>query len=743
MCFLVYGGASPNVVDRLEPGDFVVSGCRSVRGCRLLAVLQQKKLKQIIDRLAACYDADLSPVLSLVPRLVSSSHWSPLAAIEFWQDVKSFDRSVSSFSLSFVRRLLNGTPSVLDPGRLNRPGNRDVHSLLFSFSLFGKSLNAPCSCFGSTSYSAGHREGISRVDPFDPCFLGFAADCTSKLFYKGWDKKYFSFLASSVVTAKATQELPYKSYGALGAWSSQFDYIEDVLHGSLKPTARYSEVLSAGKIRPLTVPHSSYQILRPLHKTLYDFLSSCPWLLRGAPSASRFDFSSPGDFISVDFSSATDNLSVNCAEAILGAALKNSRFVSPTLKDAALSSLRPRVSYPCGTDVELSMGQMMGSLLSFPLLCLQTFFFHLWCSNETSLSGRELRSYSECLINGDDLVFKGESKNFFSEAAKTLSVVNEKKTGVSASYFNINSTLFHRGRDGVSSVPFIRPNQLYRDTAGDAGTCVWELTRWLRPGSKLLARTFGVAMSFLSKLVVKSGRSFFLAGFFGDKQSGWLKHRGFLNYESEVRRSREESDFSSSPSSLSEKMVPLPSSFKKIPSTVLSTLTSCYSAYIRFHKDISLSRRVEPLVTQEKKSRFDLDEDQSWRECRLFGLGEKMLRVKPKLPSFSDWPSWKLPLQSVPVVRRRYPLVHATSSSQFVFWNKKEKKAFFYRELKRTKDPGGELVPEGLVLGLTTRLLGGSAFHPVVLDEIARSVKRSRCVLDFSVVFVSAGVASR
>nr|UYL95439.1 MAG: RNA-dependent RNA polymerase [Tongren Botou tick virus 1] len=555
---VVVGRSNSKTLDRVGiPYIEDVPGCRSLFLCRLQQKKQLASLRAIADGLAASYDLGslkgylLEGIPSVIPRGDSPSRFDD--ASKFWQDVQLYKKKIEKTETRVIRSLLKKQKKIDD--------KKTRHSIQFSLSLIGKSLRPPCRCFSYVHDSSEHANSISRSDNVDPCYLGFVKDMAKRIFTKGWDAGYKNECVGAIVSDNACEESGRKVFGPLPLLRREGDhlaYVRKVLGEdsfSFSPTGRYSTVNSAGKIRPLSIMHHSYEYLRPLHKTLYNYISRFPWLLRGSPTSKSFPFfSEEGDFISVDFVSATDNLSVNVSEAILGVALNKSRFIPDSIKESALASLRPTLDYGTFKRV-LSMGQMMGSLLSFPLLCLQTFFFYLYSTDQTMLSGKELRRFSRCLVNGDDLVFKSpDAKKFFLAASSTPSVINEKKTGISKSFFNINSTLFEYSRGSVRSLPFIRPAQLCFEDALDVGSRVWETTRWL--SGRLLRHTFNWVMSRAVWFVKQQGWSFFKSSFSGEKQSAFLSSH--LSYEVLVSQGRQEGPIPSPPSELASNVAEPP-----------------------------------------------------------------------------------------------------------------------------------------------------------------------------------------
>jgi len=202
--------------------------------------------------------------------------------------------------------------------------------------------------------------------------------------------------------------------------------------------ARYKAVMSAGKSRPLVIYDESVEILAPLHKTIESRLMKLPWRLVGPPTEKKISSACVYPCqTSVDLVSATDNLSLDVTEAILGTLLRKSQKVPGPVCLRAFQSLRPLIDCD-GEEKEVSHGQMMGSYLSFPLLSLHSYLAALW-----ALGGRE----GTILVNGDDTLV---SANVYLEASSYPSgyKLNDLKTIRSENVAEINSTAFLKGAKG-------------------------------------------------------------------------------------------------------------------------------------------------------------------------------------------------------------------------------------------------------------------------------------------------------
>jgi len=149
--------------------------------------------------------------------------------------------------------------------------------------------------------------------------------------------------------------------------------------------------------------------------------------------------------VSGDYASATDNLPISVATIILEEARKNALYVPDSVWEYAFKILRPLVRFRDGDTglydtFQVTSGQMMGSYLSFPLLCAQNFLAFRWARKQYGLKSRV-----PLLINGDDILFQSPSRGF---ADSWMNVVGElgleverSKTSVSQEFGTLNSTL--------------------------------------------------------------------------------------------------------------------------------------------------------------------------------------------------------------------------------------------------------------------------------------------------------------
>jgi len=312
------------------------------------------------------------------------------------------------------------------------------------------------------------RVQIPSPEP-DADFLEFAGGLVDKIFEKGWDAKYSSYVDTGSIGTSSCEEggcsrrVYMEEHGedARGLYGrvckgSQPDY-ELARH-----SARMKNVFTAGKYRTISIPCIDHHHLRPLHRLFYDHLSRQGWLLRGDAVSERFEKKSsmfcrvPGEvFVSGDYEGATDNLNNHVQRFLLDRVLKRCQTVPESIRAYALDSLSPLLSWE-GGQVELRRGQMMGFLLSFPLLCLVNYVtFKFFVRRKVPIK-----------VNGDDIVFRArleEASAWASGVQRAGLKLSLGKTMVSRSFFSLNSTLFKskKNSEGVAQVPFIRAKALF------------------------------------------------------------------------------------------------------------------------------------------------------------------------------------------------------------------------------------------------------------------------------------------
>jgi hypothetical protein len=238
-------------------------------------------------------------------------------------------------------------------------------------------------------------------------------------------------------------------------------------------------VISSGKPRIVT-KYASHNtaVLTPLHYSLYEGLKRKGWLLVGEPTPDRVQsLNGRGHFVSVDYQAATDNIKTEYVRAAVDVLIEASKG---TLSEEEVRCLKVLGELRLARDGEIcTTGQPMGSVMSFPLLCLINKTVHDLALTDLYLHGevpfKEWTAH-RCMINGDDQLTKepacvhdkrkGGSKGGWDEQVRGIwppqnlslfdrislhgsevgLIINKEKTMQSPSKAEINSTLFEDGR---------------------------------------------------------------------------------------------------------------------------------------------------------------------------------------------------------------------------------------------------------------------------------------------------------
>jgi len=369
----------------------------------------------------------------------------------------------------------------------------DSLSLAAAVSSITKSLPTSCDCMGDSLYSDLKKVLTAGPRKLPEGYIAFAREVVRELFPRGIKPKKIERQARNTVPPlKSTTTAPRCCGGSYASWHGRRDeYCSSVKSPDVVHEPEFMIAGDAGKPRALVKNHHSYLLLRPLHKVIYDRLSEEDWLLRGEPTPSRLDragFRPRERWLSADFVSATDNIPTEVAEAIIDElAFLSPSSLSPLFSEAR-KSLRPTVTLiDDGPEAKgevkdsfvVSRGQLMGNLLSFPLLCLQN---HISSEYVSRLVGETPAK----LINGDDLVVQCSEK--WEQKYRTLVPqlgleLNEKKTSYTSSFLTINSTYFTRN---LVMIPFVRCGALSTRDPRSVAEAVQSLVRGFsfRKGSR-------------------------------------------------------------------------------------------------------------------------------------------------------------------------------------------------------------------------------------------------------------------
>jgi len=329
-------------------------------------------------------------------------------------------------SVAFPRRVgMNG---------LQRLCRRERWELAHSVNSLKRNLPAGCKRHTPSARSAWEANVLSNPPPISEDFLTFVRERVESLFPSGWDRDYARYVGEHLPNPTARE--PLKSR-ADRIWSGRRgEYFDLALRGLVpeRLTARYKEVLSAGKVRPLLIYSEYIDLLAPLHRMIYDHLTRTDWLLVGPPTPKRISSVCVGDYqTSVDLVNATDGLSHLVTDTILDSVFRCSQWLPDGLLSLAKQSYRPGFRAASGEMVYVAHGQMMGGYLSFPLLCL-----HSYCA--ASFAARDCRS-PRILVNGDDAVISAERAITVQDYPSGYRL-NDDKTIRARNVVEVNSTTF-------------------------------------------------------------------------------------------------------------------------------------------------------------------------------------------------------------------------------------------------------------------------------------------------------------
>jgi len=332
-------------------------------------------------------------------------------------------------------------------------------SIAMSLFLFRKVLPSP------EPNCDSYVERMSEESPLpDGGFLRFVQREIRKMFPSGWDKLCYpnAVLQSTIPVKSCVQRSMGKGGSRLevlsrtNGWNSHQSFVLEALTSetrSIPLPSRVTAVETAGKWRIVSVGDVDMNILRPLHTAIYNRISRFDWLLRGEADPGKFSKFTTGDgmvFTSGDYESATDNLNIYVQKVILNGILRGTNWVPDHVKELARMSQEMELVGPSGLTLRQRRGQLMGNLLSFPLLCLVNYLAFIYYTKDRSIPVK---------INGDDIVFRS-SREVSDRWAKGIVgsglVLSQGKTLVDAKYFTLNSRLF-RGKGGKPTlVPSIR-----------------------------------------------------------------------------------------------------------------------------------------------------------------------------------------------------------------------------------------------------------------------------------------------
>jgi hypothetical protein len=242
------------------------------------------------------------------------------------------------------------------------------------------------------------------------------------------------------------------------------------------------------KVRVITKgPGALYTYLKPLQMFLHKRLRKVPCFHIGGPitlKAMDDTFSTYGgaslkvydkgekynketnevynNFLSLDYSDATNEMYSWCSEAVIES-LYQSGIIDTVYRDLSLKAMTRHLIVRRDKEERITesaaqaRGQLMGSILSFPILCIINVAI---CRTVLKLDRPGIKSlgYDSFLVNGDDGVLRGSDKvQTIWEGISRICGLTPSigKVYLSKDFCNMNSRSFIFNDDRFSMVPYI------------------------------------------------------------------------------------------------------------------------------------------------------------------------------------------------------------------------------------------------------------------------------------------------
>lgn len=232
--------------------------------------------------------------------------------------------------------------------------------------------------------------------------------------------------------------------------------------------AMIQAVLEPLKVRVISKgPAAPYFFSKGLQKALHDIMRKMPcFRLIGRPVSPTdlLDIARRGEnwlWYSGDYVASTDNLSALLGNAIFAELIEDLDDWDSDIYRAVLAPhtchYPPMNGFEDIPSIEQANGQLMGSVLSFPVLCLANLALYLSVVAEPNASDKDLIALSKMvLINGDDILYCATREQTIVHAANGKEIGLEMSVGKTYAhkrYANINSTSFDLDLSCTDSQP--------------------------------------------------------------------------------------------------------------------------------------------------------------------------------------------------------------------------------------------------------------------------------------------------
>jgi hypothetical protein len=259
------------------------------------------------------------------------------------------------------------------------------------------------------------------------------------------------------------------------AWRDTIQKESVKFTGGIRCKATIQAVLEPLKVRVISKGNAvPYYISKPLQQAMHGIMREmncfrligrplCPTDLNDLEANRCILGSGRYEWFSIDYSAATDKLSASLSAAILSRIIKGQ---DPLLQEVWRSVLAPhtcRYPFPFSEvvkPVEQKNGQLMGSILSFPILCLANLGLYLANIAEDT---RPLKDkLNGVLVNGDDMLYVAKQsmwKPHVELGNRVGLTMSPGKAYHHQTYANANSACYHldlyNRRATPYSIPFL------------------------------------------------------------------------------------------------------------------------------------------------------------------------------------------------------------------------------------------------------------------------------------------------
>nr|UJQ92802.1 MAG: putative RNA-dependent RNA polymerase [Narnaviridae sp.] len=244
------------------------------------------------------------------------------------------------------------------------------------------------------------------------------------------------------------------------------------------PRAKVAEVLEPLKVRLITAMHALRTfVAKPLQQALWRHLRNFPPfqligeeistgvirdLLDRHKALFGLEDEDDLDFVSGDYSAATDGLDIRASKLILEEILTHLNPDEASLAPFMRAILYEQVlEYPAWAELAPVLqknGQLMGSILSFPILCIANLFTYVASlpdkQRELVLQGRLSIHRLPVIVNGDDILFRA-SDAFYTRWLQSIQTVGFVPS--------VGKNFRHKRFFTVNSVPIEYVPDLVRD----------------------------------------------------------------------------------------------------------------------------------------------------------------------------------------------------------------------------------------------------------------------------------------